>query len=68
MVEQPVHFDVIILDLTMPIMDGYEACSKILSLYAKYNQRILENSHSLSHLIDSDEKQDHDNNGIAHKD
>jgi CheY-like chemotaxis protein len=26
-------YDLIILDLNMPISDGYEACSKILKLY-----------------------------------
>lgn len=25
------HYDVIILDLDMPIMNGYQACKKILS-------------------------------------
>lgn len=27
------HFDLIVLDLNMPITDGYEACSSILKLY-----------------------------------
>jgi CheY-like chemotaxis protein len=27
------YFDLVILDLHMPISDGYEACSKILDLY-----------------------------------
>ena len=31
--EQPKHFDVIILDLNMPIMDGYEACRQIIQIY-----------------------------------
>lgn len=29
----PKHYDVIILDLSMPIMDGYEACKRIIELY-----------------------------------
>ena len=28
--EEPVHFDIIILDLNMPIMNGYEACKRII--------------------------------------
>jgi CheY-like chemotaxis protein len=28
-------FDVIILDLNMPITDGYEACKKIIALYSE---------------------------------
>ena len=35
----PRHFDAIILDLNMPIMDGYEACNQILQLYKQYNER-----------------------------
>ena len=29
-IEEPLHFDAIILDLNMPIMDGFEACKQIL--------------------------------------
>jgi CheY-like chemotaxis protein len=28
-------FDVVILDLNMPITDGYEACKKIRALYSE---------------------------------
>ena len=28
--QQPTHFDAIILDLNMPIMNGYEACKQIV--------------------------------------
>lgn len=28
--EAPKHFDAIILDLNMPIMDGFEACKQII--------------------------------------
>lgn len=34
----PRHFDMIILDLTMPIMDGYEACKQIIQLYKEFNK------------------------------
>jgi len=30
---QSLMFDVVILDLNMPIMDGYDACKKIRALY-----------------------------------
>lgn len=33
------HFDAIILDLNMPIMDGHEACEKIIQIYKDYNDR-----------------------------
>lgn len=39
LVEQPIHFDVIILDLSMPIMDGYKACEKILEIYRQYDEK-----------------------------
>lgn len=32
------HFDVIILDLCMPIMDGYEACRQITTIYNQFNE------------------------------
>ena len=34
----PRHFDAIIMDLNMPIMDGHEACKQILALYKQYNE------------------------------
>ena len=37
--EQPRHFDAIIMDLNMPIMDGYKACKKILQIYKEYNEK-----------------------------
>ena len=37
-IEEPMHFDAIILDLNMPIMDGFEACKQILQIYKEYNQ------------------------------
>lgn len=33
----PKHFDVIILDLNMPILNGYEACKQIIEIYKDYN-------------------------------
>ena len=36
-VEQPEHFDAIIMDLNMPIMDGYEACKQIIQIYKQFN-------------------------------
>lgn len=36
-VSEPVHFSAIIMDLNMPIMDGYEACQKIIEIYELYN-------------------------------
>lgn len=30
-------FDVVILDLNMPILDGYKACEKIRALYSGFN-------------------------------
>lgn len=35
---QPRHFDAIIMDLNMPIMDGFEACKQICQLYEQYNE------------------------------
>ena len=39
--EEPVHFSAIIMDLNMPIMDGFEACQKILEIYEQYNYEQL---------------------------
>lgn len=36
-IDQPRHFDAIILDLNMPIMDGFEACKQIIQIYKEYN-------------------------------
>lgn len=33
----PRHFDMIIMDLNMPIMDGYEACKQIIQIYKEFN-------------------------------
>ena len=35
--EQPKHFDAILLDLNMPIMDGYDACVQIQDIYKRFN-------------------------------
>ena len=32
-----VNYELIILDLNMPIMDGYEACQRINELYKNFN-------------------------------
>ena len=32
-----VNYELIILDLNMPIMDGYEACQRINELYNNFN-------------------------------
>ena len=34
----PEHFDAIIMDLNMPIMDGWEACKRILQIYKDFNE------------------------------
>lgn len=39
--EQPVHYDAIILDLNMPIMNGTEACKQILQIYKDFNDTQL---------------------------
>ena len=36
---EPQHFDVVILDLNMPILDGYEACKQILQIYKEFNDK-----------------------------
>lgn len=35
----PRHFDMIIMDLNMPIMDGYEACKQIIQIYKEFNNK-----------------------------
>lgn len=35
----PKHFDAIILDLNMPIMDGFDAAKQILKIYECYNEK-----------------------------
>ena len=37
--EQPVHYDAIIMDLSMPIMDGQEACMRIQQIYKEFNEK-----------------------------
>ena len=39
--QEPIHFDAVIMDLNMPILDGYEACKQIIQIYKDYNQRQL---------------------------
>jgi CheY-like chemotaxis protein len=39
--KKPSHFDAIILDLNMPIMNGYDACKFILDSYSRYNYNKL---------------------------
>ena len=38
--QQKERYDFIILDLSMPIMDGYEACRQILDYYSEENKLI----------------------------
>lgn len=37
----PQHFDIIIMDLNMPIMCGYDACKQIIQIYDQYNEEKL---------------------------
>ena len=39
--DQPVHFDVVFMDLQMPIMNGFDACTKIVQLYKQFNEDML---------------------------
>ena len=34
---KPAHFDAVLLDLNMPIMDGYDACKQINQIYNDFN-------------------------------
>ena len=40
MTQQKERFDFIILDLSMPIMDGYEACKQIIEYYGEEHKLI----------------------------
>ena len=51
--ELPKHFDIIILDLSMPIMDGFEACKRIVKLYDQFKTDHIGNVNNK--LRDSDE-------------
>ena len=37
--DKPIHYDAIIMDLNMPIMDGHEACKQIQLIYKDFNER-----------------------------
>ena len=41
-------FDIVLLDLNMPISNGYEACTKILKLFNKDQLFRVESSNNLS--------------------
>ena len=44
MTQQKERFDFIILDLSMPIMDGYEACRQIIEYYSEEHKLIGQKS------------------------
>ena len=35
------EYDLVVCDLNMPIMDGFQACKNILQFYYRYNRNIL---------------------------
>ena len=41
MKDNQTRFDLIVLDLSMPIMNGYVACSKIIQLYKEQGQQLF---------------------------
>ena len=58
-------FDLVILDLTMPISDGYETCKNIINLYAVNNKIFKisnknQNSEDSSQIESSDHLQGQD--------
>lgn len=50
-------FDLIVLDLNMPISNGYEACKNIVNLYADNKQLFkLMKEESMSNVIEQNQK------------
>ena len=52
---QPKQYDAIILDLGMPIMDGYDACKQICRIYKRLKKIKRYNSHKLLPLKKKEE-------------